>query len=534
MASWLPQRVGFDCRSHIWSEKQTKSIRSPPAASQGSISLMHPIFRPLLACLLFSHSLVVAGEPVSIGGRRELFADRFLLTELDGLRLQLHMPRDEGIALKFDKPWEGLFSGYATIVTLADGRLRAYYRGKAVANRDGSEEEVTCCAESVDGRVWTKPELGLYEVHGTRKNNVVLMHAQTATHNFSPFRDERPGVPAGERFKALGGTMESGGLTAWKSADGLSWQKMAEAPVIPKALVPYKYMFDSQNVAFWSVAEGRYVAYYRVFENGIRRIVRSDSPDFLKWSAPVLLEYRHPDGPAPIEHLYTNQTHPYFRAPHLYVAIAARFMPGRRVLSDAQARAIQVNPGYFKDTSDAIFMTTRPVEGAEQLGSYDRTFLEGFIRGGIGAQNWVSRTNYPALNVVPTGPQEMSVFVNQDYAQPTAHLRRYSLRLDGFASLHAGYKGGHAVTRPLVFSGRELSLNFATSAAGGVRVGLEQADGRAIPGFGIEDCVVQIGNELDRRVTWKAGSDLSTLAGKPVRLRLALQDADVFAFQFPD
>ncbi|HAH43770.1 MAG TPA: hypothetical protein DCM07_02740, partial [Planctomycetaceae bacterium] len=64
-------------------------------------------------------------------------------------------------------------------------------------------------------------------------------------------------------------------------------------------------------------------------------------------------------------------------------------------------------------------------------------FLSGYITGGIGAQNWVSRTNYPALNVVQTGPAEMSVYVNQDYAQQTAHLRRYSLRLDGFASLHA-------------------------------------------------------------------------------------------------
>jgi hypothetical protein len=490
--------------------------------------------RFLFASLLFSQSLAVAAEPAQIGDRRELFADHFLIDKLNGVRLQLQAPRDEGVALKFDKPWEGLFSGYATIVTLEDGRLRAYYRGKAVANRDGSEEELTCCAESVDGRVWTKPELGLYEVLGTRQNNVVLMHAQTATHNFSPFRDERPGVPAGERFKALGGTMDSGGLTAWKSPDGLSWQKMADAPVIPKALVPYKYMFDSQNVAFWSAPEGRYVAYYRVFENGIRRIVRSESADFLKWSAPVLLEYRHPNGQAPIEHLYTNQTHPYFRAPHLYVAVAARFMPGRRVLSDEQAKAIQVNPGYFKDTSDAIFMTTRPVEGAEQAGFYDRTFLEGFIRGGIGAQNWVSRTNYPALNVVPTGAQEMSIFVNQDYAQPTAHLRRYSLRLDGFASLNCGYAGGHAITRPLVFAGRELSLNFATSAAGGVKVGLEDINGRAIPGFGVEDCVMQIGNELDRRVTWKSGSNVGSLAGKTVRLRFSMKDADIYSFQFTE
>jgi hypothetical protein len=486
----------------------------------------------LLTVLLLASTLAIAGTPVQIGGRRELFADSFLIDHFSGTQLQLQTPRDEGVAFKFDKPWEGLFSGYATLVTLADGRLRAYYRGKAVANKDGSAEELTCVAESADGRQWSKPELGLFEVMGSRENNVVLMNAHTATHNFSPFRDERPGVPAAARFKALGGTMKGGGLTAWLSPDGLRWEKLSPEPVITKAMVPYKYMFDSQNVPFWSAAEGRYVAYYRVFEGGVRRIVRSESKDFCEWSAPVLMEYRNSSMKAPVEHLYTNQTHPYFRAPHLYVAIAARFMPGRRVLTDEQAAAIKVNPGYFKDTSDAIFMTTRPAEGGTHAGVYDRTFLEGFIRGGIGAQNWVSRTNYPALNVVPTGPAEMSVFVNQDYAQPTAHMRRYSLRTDGFASLHCGYAGGHAITKPLVFAGRELALNFSTSAAGGVKVGFEDADGKAVPGFGLEDCVMQIGNELDRKVTWKSGSDVSALAGKELRLRFSMQDADIYSFQF--
>jgi hypothetical protein len=297
-------------------------------------------------------------------------------------------------------------------------------------------------------------------------------------------------------------------------------------------MVPYKYMFDSQNVPFWSAAEQKYLCYYRVFEKNIRRIVRSESADFIKWSPPVLMEYRNPAVDAPIEHLYTNQTGPYFRAPHLYVAIAARFMPGRRVLTDEQAAAIKVNPGYFKDTSDAIFMTTRPADGAGNVGFYDRTFPEGFIRGGIGAQNWVSRTNYPAVNVVQTGPSEMSVYVNQDYAQPTAHLRRYSLRLDGFASLRADYRGGEMVTKLLTFSGKHLSLNFATSAAGGVKVELQDAAGRPLPGFALADCQEQIGNELDRVVHWKGGTDLSALAGKPLRLRFVMKDADVYALQF--
>lgn len=470
-------------------------------------------------------------KPIDIGSRRELFVDHFLIEKLSGARLHLHTPRDEGIALRFDQPWEGPFSGYATIVR--DGsRLLAFYRGKPVADRDGSASEVTCCAVSTDGVRWNRPEVGLFEVRGTKKNNIVLANASPVTHNFCPFLDARPGHAPEERFKALGGTMEGGGLMAWKSPDGLHWQQMAPAPVIAKSMVPYKYMFDSQNVPFWSPAEQKYVCYFRVFEGNIRRIVRSESADFLRWSPPVLMEYRHSSGPAPIEHLYTNQTHPYFRAPHIYVAIAARFMPGRRVLTEEQAKAIQVNPGYFKDTSDAIFMTTRPCEGPDQVAFYDRTFLEGFIRGGIGPENWVSRTGYPALNAVQTGLAEMSVYVNQNYAQPTAHLRRYSLRLDGFASLQADYHGGEMVTKPLVFAGRALALNFATSAAGGVKVELQDAAGQPLPGFALADCQEQIGNELERVVNWGAGSDLARLAGKPVRLRFVMKDADVFAFQF--
>ena len=126
----------------------------------------------------------------------------------------------------------------------------------------------------------------------------------------------------------------------------------------------------------------------------------------------------------------------------------------------------------------------------------------------------------------------MSIYVNQDYAQPTAHLRRYSMRLDGFASLRAGYEGGEMLTRPLSFSGRRLDVNFATSAAGGLRVEFQTADGQPIPGFTADDCREQIGNEIERRVAWQAGSDVSSLAGKPIRIRFVLKDADLFSFRF--
>ena len=165
---------------------------------------------------------------------------------------------------------------------------------------------------------------------------------------------------------------------------------------------------------------------------------------------------------------------------------------------------------------------------------YDRTFMEAFVAPGIGYENWTSRTNYPALGVVQTGPTEMSVYVNQNYGQPTAHLRRYSLRLDGFASVNAGYDGGEMLTRPLTFAGSKLLLNVSTSAAGGVRVEIQDEAGTPVPGFALVECHEVIGNDIERAVSW-SGGDLGALAGKPVRLRFVMKDADLYAIRFaPD
>jgi len=484
-------------------------------------------FLPCLALSVFAFSAAAsqAQEVTDIGGRRELFVDQALIESQENVRLVMHRPHDEGVALAFDKPWEGGFSGYATVIK--DGDLyRLYYRGLPEAGKDGNEAETTCYAESKDGISWTKPDVGLFEVRGEKVNNVVMAQRAPVTHNFSPMLDTREGVPDDQRFKAIGGTMGSG-LIAWVSADGKDWRKLQEQPVIPNEMVKYKYFFDSQNLAFWSEEEGKYLCFFRVFKDSIRRIAKTTSDDFIHWTEPVLMEYEHRGGESPIDHLYTNQTSPYFRAPHLYVSIAARFMPGRQVLNDEQAKAINVNPKYFKDTSDAVLMTSRAGNDF-----YDRTFLSSFVRPGVGAQNWVSRTNYPALNVVQTGPAEMSVYLNQDYAQPTAHLRRYSMRIDGFASAQADFAGGELITRPVKFSGKQLELNFATSAAGGIKVEIQDVNGKAVPGFALGDAVEQIGNEIERVVSWKKGSDVSSLAGKTVRLRFVIKDADLYAYRF--
>ena len=474
--------------------------------------------RCVLCLFVFFPIVSLAQEILELGNRRELFVDHSLIEQIDNLQLELHAPREEGAVLFFDKSWEGPFSGYCTVIH--DGEsYKAYYRGLPVAGQDGSGKEVSCYAESDDGIHWRKPDLGLYEIQGSKANNIILAHAAPVTHNFSPFLDTNPAAIPQQRYKALGGTKKSG-LIAYGSPDGIHWKKLQEKAVFTQGI------FDSQNVSFWSEAEQLYVCYFRTWTGegyqGFRSVSRTTSPNFLDWSEPVAMSF----GDTPYEHMYTQQTHPYYRASHIYVAIGARFMAGRQVITDEEAVSLDVNPKYYKDCSDAFFMTSRG-------GSvYDRSFMESFIRPGIGLENWVSRSNYPALNVVQTSPTEMSVYVNEHYAQPSAHLKRYSMRIDGFASLSAGYEGGELLTKPFTFEGKQLELNFESSAAGGIRIEIQDETGTAISGFRLSDAQEIIGNQISRLAQWNGQSDVSALVGKAIRLRFVMKDADLYSFRF--
>jgi hypothetical protein len=180
------------------------------------------------------------------------------------------------------------------------------------------------------------------------------------------------------------------------------------------------------------------------------------------------------------------------------------------------------------DCADTVMMTTRAST------HYERLFMEGIVRPGPGARNWTTRSNYTLRGLHPTSPSEMSVWVTRHNGQASCHVRRFIFRTDGLASIQAPYAGGDLVTRPLVFRGRTLHINYGTSAVGGMRVEIQDAQGKPIDGFSLADCPEMIGDRIDQAVTWKSGTDVSRLSGKPVRLRFRMKDADLYSFQFAE
>ena len=440
---------------------------------------------------------------IDIGSRLELFVDRQLIDRMEQVELRLHEPQ------KLPRAKVTFRGYYATVIK--DGDLyRAYYRGndpsyKGKRGHSGNASETTCYAESGDGHEWTFPSLGLFEVDGSRDNSVVLAGRPPFSHNFSPFLDARPGVDVSERFKALAGhpgydrKKHADGLHSFASGDGIRWRKTSEEPAIPYD-PSWPHAFDSQNVAFWSEAEQLYVCYFRTWttrHGTLRTISRTTSPDFVHWSDPAAMEPNLPG-----EHLYTNQTQPYFRAPHIYIALPTRFQPDRG------------------DSTDILFMTSRA--GSTR---YDRLFTEAFIRPGLDPARWGNRSNYVALNVVPTGLAEMSI-----YHSVSGH--RYVLRTDGFVSVKAGSTQGELLTKPLTFSGSTLVVNYSTSAAGSLRVEIQDPKGKPIPGLGLRECSALVGDEIEGRVKWAGEPSLGALAGQPVRLRFVMVECDLYSLRF--
>jgi len=433
-----------------------------------------------------------------IGSRRELFVDDYLIATKSHAEFKLHQPVARDVALVCDAPWEGNTSAYYTMFQDGD-RFRMYYRGAHFNEqmKKPAHAEFTCYAESGDGLTWEKPKLDLFEFNGSKANNIAWAATDDSTHNFTVFKDQNPACPPEARYKALAGLRP--GLRAYQSPDGLHWSLMQEQPVITQGA------FDSQNLAFWNPMTGKYHDFHRFFRNGVRDIMTATSDDFLHWTEPVPLQI---DG-GPPEHLYTNAIQPYFRAPHLYLGFPTRFQPKHQ----------QVEP---------ILMTSRD-------GLHFHKWADPLIPITAPQDRDGNRSNYMThgLLQLPGDERELSVYGTEAYyAGPGSRLRRFTFRTDGFVSLHGSESPGEVLTHPLSFVGKELSLNVAVASGGQLQVEIQSAEGRPLPGFALADCSPITTDAIDHRVKWKSGADVSSIVGKPVRLRFVLKNADLYALQF--
>ena len=483
--------------------------------------------------------------PVYIGSRLETFIDDWIIARLQGATRVMHRPSPQNVALVFDEPWEGNTSGVVTVFQDTD-LYRMYYRG---SHTDYTEDEVTsytpdndhdqvvCYAESKDGINWYKPSLGLVEFNGSSDNNIIW--DGPGSYTFAPFKDTNPDCIPDQLYKAIGIGVHKQGLSSFKSQDGINWSLSSSGPIITDGT------FDSQNLAFWDPVVGAYREYHRDFYPGTnslgnlpgRDIKTATSSDFYQWPEPIWLNY----SPGRIGELYTSQIVPYYRAPHIYLGFPTRYTDrgwseSTKSLPQLDYRRIRASHSEREGTAitDGMLMSSR--DGI----NFD-IWPEAFLRPGLKkVGNWFYGDNYQNHGLIQTeslvegSPEEISIFVSEFSHQSdyTAKLRRYTLRIDGFVSVQSNLAGGELITRPMIFEGNNLEINFSGSAGSSIRVEIQNSLGYAVPEFSMDKCEEIFGDDLKRIVSWRSDSSLASLNGIPVRLRIELKDADLYSFKF--
>lgn len=478
---------------------------------------------------------------ISIATNRESFFDDYLIdktkTTADAV---LHKPHMEEVVGIFDDRWET--NGIAYLNFFYDEELskyRMYYLGreKVEFTKENTHGEVirVCYAESDDGVKWVKPNLGICEFNGSKNNNIILdLNTAPYFDNFFVFKDNNPHCKAEEKYKAISEYEHQ--LYSYISADGINFSR--------HMLITKEGSFDSLNIAFWDENAACYRCYFRSFHlpgdlegkdefdkkplevppeernTRYRDIRYIESKDFKNWSPQKLLRFEGDEVP-----LYTNCIQKYFRAPHILIGFPTRYIErpdwsgafdnlcGR----EERLERMKQHKRYGLAITDCVFICSRD---GENFMKYDEAFMRpGTERGG----NWSYGDCYPAVGFVVNG-DKMSMFCPEGGFGCRNQIVRYSLRVDGFRSFHAGAIEKEVVTKPFIFSGSNLYANISTSAAGYIYFEIKDSDGK------IAESCEMFGDSIDKKICFN--KSLSDFSGKEVVLTMKMRDADIYSIKF--
>lgn len=469
---------------------------------------------------------------INIGNRRECFFDSYLIdTDRTNAEFRVHRPVRREIVMEHTAPWEGNGSNFHNMF-FDNGIWRMYYLGWEMFGPDGI---CICYAESADGIHWVKPSLGICEWKGSFDNNIIFSRETLkGIDNFMVFRDDNPKCSDNKRYKAI---LFQKGRTLWYfySSDGINFSR--------GGILTDKGYFDSLNVAFWDPLTKKYRCYFRSvhakgckdtaseFNESLFRDIRyMESEDFETWTEPVLLDF----GDAEEVSLYTNVVQPYYRAPHTLIGFPSRYIYRRQWTktfdelcgSELRRERFEKKPRYGLVTTDCVFMCSRD---GTHFKRHDEAFMRPEAENG---KNWVYGDCYPARGIIETpseiegAPNEMSLYAYDNHWTGPTRLWRYTLRLDGFVSLHAGAREKTAVTKPFIYKGNALYINFSTSSWGGMYVSLIGEDGTRYEGPEV------FGDAVDRRVRFDDEDAVAALCGKPVTLEFRMRDSDLYSMRF--
>lgn len=456
----------------------------------------------------------MAAEPSALNQQSYLMLDRRVVADVRGVTLRLGQvtKHPANPLMREDKPWEVRYDNvYANVLYDKDEDVfKCFYSpfiideatsGTPPAERHIKKYHVTpsremglCYACSKDGIHWTKPELGIIELNGSNRNNILIR----GIHGAGVILDSTD-PDASRRYKLFAGSQVPGGeryMIVAFSRNGINWTKPIPCPEI-------KADGDTHNNVLWSKQLNRYVGFTRAFTDQ-RLVMRTESQDFINWSKAI--EVWRGDT---VNQTYAVQV---FATHGIYLGMLAVFntitdrVHGELAVSDDTIHWRRVCP------------SVPFVPNSQQPGDYDYGCV--YIANSpiqVDDDIWIY---YGASNAPHSGWRD-------------SYLALASLRRGRWAGYeHRSAENpkdksyGRITTEKVVCCGRKLKVNLE-APKGTLRVGVLDE-----PQLAIEVCQPITGNFLDAEVNWESGADLSTLIGKPIQLEFQIENGVLYEFAF--
>ncbi|NLX04900.1 MAG: hypothetical protein GXY33_07135 [Phycisphaerae bacterium] len=480
------------------------------------------------------------GRNVAVGGDQGPDGARFGRTDDPvGVRLAVRPASKTGELLSPERPWEA--GGVDIGTVMRDGSLYRAWGTTGWGDLKEGGENYFVYFESDDAVHWRRPDCGLVEVAGDKRNNVL------GRFGGSVFVD--PSCPPAERYKWISEAhfpkevyeayvrrrpeavdprshrVDADlyiGVRGAVSPDGVRWSVIDQPLVMRHS--------DTQNICYYDPVLGKYVAYMREFAAGPRAesgtrdltpqrwlsvgrraIARAETDDFRHFPlGETLLE------PAPwmsfSETLYTNCRTTIPRAPEVPVMF----------------------PTVWDQATDStwVAMATGHDGRAWQFIPHARMFETGSFGGFDGGSVFA----HPELLEMPNGDFALPY---SGYDVPHKYPRRRARRGFGYAvwprgrliGIEASERGAFS-TVGVIASGGRIRINAETRRAGCVLVEAAGLDGKAIGGREFENCVPLFGDCFGSPVRWKGHDDLGVAAGEPVILRFRMEAGSVYCVDF--
>ncbi len=508
-------------------------------------------FRLLVAVslpLMVSHTAYPDGVH-NMAGNKHLFLDEFLLTEVKGAHITVNPAETGDLVVFADRPWEaGGITSYGNV--LWDSFAKEYRMYYVPVCWDVQPGFCLALATSMDGIHWEKPSLGVVEWKGSKDNNIVIWAQREGTVVIVP------GASPEKRYAYVSSNPDTGGTRLFTSPDGIHFTQ--------EEVLLSQHHSDSQIATFWDNQLEKFIHHFKLAENDrgvwyrdakvtvapnipypqsqllgrcVGRIEVANLADPWPDHFEVVMARDEQDPPA--MDLYTNSAEKYALAPDTYFAFPTPYYHYNEPANRAYLNTPTLEAGG--KTNDGVIETQLATSHDGRIWTRYRTPYIPLHR----FEDMDLRVIHAYPGILYFDDHLVHYYAAYNFTHGDTQVRKKNLgrelggvfrmkqRIDGFTSLDFDYTGGTTVTAPFLFEGKRLVLNVDTSASGEGRIAILDADGKEIPGFGLEEARFINGDYLAKTASWKDGTwDVGSLSGKPVRLKLVFRGSKVYSFQF--